>query len=135
MRQYIRHPADIPIECVVLGKTAKKRERLKNVSSGGLCFEAGRAFKPGSKVAVRIPHIKPTFVAHGIVVWCNTLPSGAEVGVRFDDKATAFILRMVEQLCHIEHYRNEVLHIEGRAISGEEAAREWIAKHAETFPE
>ena len=41
---------------------------------------------------------------------------------------------MVEQLCHIEHYRNEVNRKEGRDISSEEAATEWIAQFADKFP-
>jgi hypothetical protein len=41
---------------------------------------------------------------------------------------------MVEQVCHIEHYKNEVKRREGREISGEQAANEWIAKFAGNFP-
>ena len=44
------------------------------------------------------------------------------------------LLRMVEQICHIEHYRNELLQTEGREISSEVAAKEWIEKYAHTFP-
>lgn len=41
---------------------------------------------------------------------------------------------MVEQLCHIEHYKAEVLAREGRQLDGEQAAREWIRKFAHGFP-
>lgn len=135
MRQFIRHPSDVPIEYSVVGKSRRKRNRVKNISSGGLCFRAGERIRPGSDVAVRIPVTKPPFEARGIVVWCNSVGGGAEVGVQFDDKATKFVLRMVEQLCHIEHYRNKMLQTEGRELSAEEAAQEWVAKHAESFPD
>ncbi|MEQ8937648.1 MAG: PilZ domain-containing protein, partial [Gammaproteobacteria bacterium] len=49
-------------------------------------------------------------------------------------KQKMFLLRMVEQLCHIEHYRNEIARVEGRELSSEQAAQEWISKYAESFP-
>ena len=42
---------------------------------------------------------------------------------------------MVEQICHIEQYRREVLKKEGRRLSSEEAASEWIVKYASDFPD
>jgi hypothetical protein len=41
---------------------------------------------------------------------------------------------MVEQLCHIEAYRRRVLQDEGRRLTDEEAAMEWIANYADRFP-
>jgi hypothetical protein len=41
---------------------------------------------------------------------------------------------MVEQVCHIEHYRNEVLALEGRRLSTKQAAEEWIKKYSASFP-
>ena len=41
---------------------------------------------------------------------------------------------MIEQVCHIEHYRKEVMLREGRELSAQEAAREWISKYAGDFP-
>ena len=46
-----------------------------------------------------------------------------------------FKLRMVEQICQIEHYRLTVLSDEGRVISSEQAAHEWVIEHASDFPE
>jgi hypothetical protein len=37
---------------------------------------------------------------------------------------------MVEQVCHIEHYRKEVMVCEGRQLTSEDAAKEWVAKYA-----
>ena len=45
-----------------------------------------------------------------------------------------FIYSMVEQVCHIEQYKKEVLKNEGQGLSGEEAAVEWITKYAKDFP-
>jgi hypothetical protein len=41
---------------------------------------------------------------------------------------------MVEQICCIEHYREEILLNEGRELSCEEAATEWISTYAAQFP-
>lgn len=41
---------------------------------------------------------------------------------------------MVEQVCYIENYRQEVLRKEGRQLDGEAAAREWIDRFAASFP-
>jgi hypothetical protein len=41
---------------------------------------------------------------------------------------------MIEQICHIEHYRKEVKLAEGRELSSEEAADEWIKRYAGDFP-
>jgi hypothetical protein len=41
---------------------------------------------------------------------------------------------MVEQICYIEHYRKEVRATQGRVLTAEEAAREWIERNAGRFP-
>ncbi len=42
--------------------------------------------------------------------------------------------RMVEQICHIEQYKNEILKAEGRQLDSKQAALEWIQKFASEFP-
>ena len=56
------------------------------------------------------------------------------MGVSFVDPDDAFRTRMVEQICHIEHYKKEILEKEGRELTGEEAALEWIKRYAGRFP-
>jgi hypothetical protein len=41
---------------------------------------------------------------------------------------------MVEQVCAIDRYRRQVLEQEGRTLSRDEAASEWITKYAGRFP-
>ena len=43
-------------------------------------------------------------------------------------------MRMVEQVCHIEHWKKEIREKEGRELTGEQAAMEWIKKYAKDFP-
>jgi hypothetical protein len=68
------------------------------------------------------------------VVWCREEAGEFQVGVKFTEEETAYAVRMVEQLCYIEHYRQSVQETEGRKLSGEEAALEWIEKFAGNFP-
>jgi hypothetical protein len=110
------------------------REHLRNVSEGGLCFLAQVELEPGYPVHLRIPVIEQEFEADGIVVWCHHVATGYEVGVRFADAQDRYFVRLVEQLCYIEEYRREVERDEGRRLSSEEAAAEWIANFAAEFP-
>jgi hypothetical protein len=41
---------------------------------------------------------------------------------------------MVEQVCSIERYRRLMESEEGRVLTRDEAAQEWIAKYAGRFP-
>jgi len=134
MRQFIRHPSDIPIEYSFSKMVADEREYLKDISQGGLCFRASGNIVPGSAIYIKIPIHKPVFEAHGVVAWCRKANGHYDVGVEFKDVSTEFSVRMVEQVCHIEHYKKEVLAKEGRRLTGEEAAMEWIAKNAADFP-
>ncbi|MBD3322629.1 MAG: PilZ domain-containing protein [Chitinivibrionales bacterium] len=134
MRQFIRHPSDVPIKYTVPESSSKSRQQLKNISKGGICFVSSDTMPPGSTIKISFPHINDTYEADGRVVWCRKVNGHCEIGVAFKDESTKFCVRMVEQICHIEHYRKEVLRKNGRMLSGEQAAAEWINKHAGNFP-
>lgn len=134
-RSYIRHPADIPIEVSAAGTSVRPVRHTFNVSVGGLAFESNFAFLPDAIVAIRIPGVRPVFETRARVVWCSVGAQGYELGVEFLDPEDAFRARMVEQVCHIEEYRDEVRRTEGRRLTAEEAAMEWIGKHAAEFPD
>jgi hypothetical protein len=55
--------------------------------------------------------------------------------VQFIDADEAYRTRMVEQVSHIEEYRRSVERLEGRELSAEEAAFEWIHRFAAHFAE
>ncbi len=135
MRSYIRHPSDIPIEFQTDEQTeGTSEEHLNNISAGGLSFTTTRALKAGSLITIRITNVEPDFVARAQVAWCKAEGGGFVVGVAFAESSDLFRARMVEQVCHIEHYKAEVLAEEGRQIDGEQAAQEWIQKFATQFP-
>ncbi|CAK0765108.1 PilZ domain-containing protein [Gammaproteobacteria bacterium] len=132
-RAYIRHPLDMPIE-LELEKNPSSDPRLQNISMGGLCCRSGEHLTPGSRVRVRVPCVDPPFESEGSVVWCRHREHDYDVGIRFNVPEDAFRARMVEQICHIEQYRQKVFRTEGRSLNGDEAAQEWITRYASRFP-
>lgn len=135
MRSYIRHPSDIPIEYQADEKgSTVSQEHLNNVSAGGLSFSCTRELLPGARLIIRISTVDPRFEARAQVAWCHREGDSYIVGVAFMASDDLFRARMVEQLCHIEHYKAEVLANEDRQLDSEQAAREWIDKFARGFP-
>lgn len=133
MRKYIRHPSDIPIDFRIQDMPAY-HEALRNISLGGLAFRSTQRLPIGSVLELSISAVEPAFRAQAQVAWCLKRKEDYEIGVQFVDRDDAFRARMVEQVCHIEHYKREVLQREGRRLSGEQAALEWIGKFAAEFP-
>ena len=132
-REYIRHTADVPIEVrTVEGGAAAATGR--NVSHGGLAFVSALCPAEGATIEIAIPDVDPPFQAHARVAWCRPEEDAFLVGVQFLDATDAFRSRMVEQVCTIERYREQVLEREGRELSTHEAASEWITRYAGRFP-
>jgi len=134
MRQFIRHPADIPIEVRIHQYLTYSEDNAVNVGIGGLAFCSKQKFAVGDIVDLRLPFVRPIFEAGARVAWCRSKGKSYELGVEFLDKEDAFLARMVEQICQIEHYQKEIYRAEGRLLSPEEAANEWISKFASQFP-
>ena len=134
MRRYIRHPSSIPIT-YHLGDTLDPHVELtSNIGHGGLCFRSDVPIEIGTPIHLSIPVHEPAFEADGTVVWCKNRGDHYEVGVDFGDADQEFRVRMVEQVCYIEHYKQEVEHDEGRCLTSREAALEWIRKYGGNFP-
>ncbi len=134
MRQFIRHPVRIPIEVSAPGHVFMQDEtHSSDLGSGGLAFLSQLEIEPGTFIQISIPHVKPKFETEAKVVWCRRRGHGSELGVEFLNSEDAFKARMVEQVCHIENYKNRVVAREGRNLSLQEAALEWVSKYAADF--
>lgn len=136
-RAFIRHPIDIPIE-VAAQSGPEHAESLRNLSFGGLAFGADQPYEPGTLLGIKIQAPTCPVQLAARVAWCKPDPesedeSHYEIGVAFEDSLDAFRIRMVEQVCQIERYRLSVLGSEGRELTAEEAAQEWIEHYAEDF--
>src|SRR3954468_24198217 len=126
MRQFIRHPVDVPIEIRTEHALPGAEVQTHDISLGGLAVHSAEPVEPGALIEVRIPYVEPAFQARARVAWCRPRRGGAghELGVSFLDAEDVFLARMVEQVCYIEDYRKSVAREQGRHMSSEEAARE-----------
>ena len=139
-REYIRHPSDIPLQYALIDEPSCNAKMTNNISLGGLSFAVNEDIKVNSWLTITIPINEDKFEAIGQVRWCKlnedlSANTFFDVGVQFSDSLDAFSVRMVEQICHIEHYKMEVLKKEKRKLSNDEAASEWIEKFAPKFPQ
>jgi hypothetical protein len=135
MRRFIRHPVCVPIEVsLVGGASSGEAPQASDLGAGGLAFGSNQKFEPGMLVHIRISHTQPVFETDAKVVWCRNRQQGTEVGVAFLNEDDAFKARMVEQVCHIENYKHAVRRNEGRSLTTQEAAIEWVSKFAANFP-
>lgn len=135
MRKYIRHPANVPIEYRISGKNETGKNYTKNISHGGLCFNSKSCVDKDVTLFIKIPVTRPEFTVKGQVVWCKEYEDNVEIGVKFVHPGDSFKTRMVEQICYIKEYQKMVKEEQGRNLTDQEAALEWIKKYAKDFPQ
>ncbi len=133
MRNFIRHPVDIPIEIHHAGLVSPQEQLLQDIGVGGLSLQLDHSLEKGTMVDIKIPISKPPFETKAKVVWCEKKGQQFNIGVEFKEEKEAFRARMVEQVCYIQHYKKEIAEREGRILNGREAAQEWISKYAKNF--
>lgn len=133
MRHFLRHPTTIPISIQASGMDFEEQYTLKDLGEGGLACLLKTLPDIGGIVIVYISAVQPPYNGKGKVVW--TKPAGKlyEVGIQFIDHDEEFKMRMVEQVCQIEDYKQRMLIEEGRDLDTETAAKEWIDKYAADF--
>jgi hypothetical protein len=147
MRKYVRHPTCVPVDIAIEGPSLRVVESadepqpvetatsatMTNISAGGLVFELLHPVEVGARLTVSMLQVWPGYTARGTVAWCREVSGGYEAGVQFCEASEAFKARMVAQFCQIEDYRRDMAESEGRLLSSEEAAKEWIIQYAEDF--
>lgn len=124
----------MPVELVLRRQGNIPRQRLHNISLGGVACNSSRGFRRGTSIEMRIPLLGEQARYHGVVAWCRRQAEDYLVGIAFTDEDTLFRARMVEQVCQIQHYRQQLEQERGEPMAIEHCAREWIARHAAEFP-
>ena len=71
MRNYIRHPSDIPIEFEALESVGTGSEQLNNISHGGLSFNSSRSFTKGTILRIHFPFGSCGGDMRARVKWCK----------------------------------------------------------------
>lgn len=107
---------------------------LCDISLSGLACRLQREYYRDAPVVLGIPSIQKDYRFSGRVVRCNRSSGGYRVAISFSDESESFKSKMVEQVCQIEHYREE-LRRAGRELDSETAAREWIELFGSEFAE
>ena len=123
----------MPVELVLRRQSCIPRQRLNNISLGGVACKSSRGFRRGTSVELRIPLLGDQARYPGVVAWCRRQESDYLVGIAFIDEDTLFRARMVEQVCQIECYRLQREAEVGHSLPIEEVARDWIALHGAAF--
>ncbi len=132
-RGFLRHPVEIPLAVEARGWGGATTAR--DLGHGGIRFLAVGTVEPGTWLTLSFTSLEGAPQVHARVVWCQEAEGGGyEVGAAFPAEADRMRARMMEQIVAIERYRQRVREEEGRGLTPEEAAREWVARHANRFP-
>ena len=129
-RKYERHASDLPVTVMLEEVVASESSYLNNISEGGLSFNSMAPLDVGALIRIRIPVNRPVFAIMGKVVWCRKMALQYSVGVEFVSGDATIRQRVVILVREIAKYKDWVLAEEGRTLSSQEAALEWIAKCA-----
>jgi len=127
MREYERYDAGIPVRIVHAGR--KYKYIIENISLGGMACMGDHEILVSEVIDIQILLLKPVYISKGKVVWCKAVGDHYEIGVEHIGEKGKDRLDMIEQISHIEHYRADIKAAEGRELTGEQAAKEWIATH------
>ena len=132
-RGFIRHPVEIPLAIDARGWA--EMTTAHDLGHGGIRFLTAGTVKPGTWLTLSFSSLEGEPQVHARVVWCREMEGkGYEVGAAFPAEADRMRARMMEQIVAIERYRERVSEEEGRTLAPEEAAREWVGRHANHFP-
>jgi hypothetical protein len=128
MRADDRYETRLPVEYALGDVVAHQSDYLRNISAGGLCLRARSALAPGDRIRVQIPLLEPRFRAQGTVVWCRERDGAFDVGVAFDKSVVNDVPPVVEKVCSLEAYRRKTAEEQGRELTTEQAALEWLER-------
>src|SRR6185312_13191681 len=83
MRQFIRHPLDVPVEIRTDRCGPAAALQTQDISLGGLAVHSDEPVATGALVEVRIAYVDPVFEARAGVAWWRRRRDGPgwEVGV------------------------------------------------------
>ena len=129
--QHIGHPFDQPLttRCI---SSSHGTNQINSLSGNGIRIRNTQNLPSGALIEVCTRIQEKELCFRGIIL-ATSDEDPSDALVVFDDHEEAFKARMTEQLCHIASYQNQQAQA-GRALSDQEAAREWIEKYSPMFP-
>lgn len=128
-RKSKRFRVTVPVVIQLGDVVYNKKEYLNDISSEGLSFKSLSRVDTGTIIDIKLPLARPIFEVKGRVIWCREDIGYFNVGVKFMLLDSDRKQKMIKQICDIDKYKKDVYTKEGRFLTGEEAAAEWIKKH------
>ncbi|MCV6591265.1 MAG: hypothetical protein OIF57_19930 [Marinobacterium sp.] len=129
---FIQHPNQIALELIPLDSNAAAN--LQPPALGLLC-SSPTPYDRGQQLQLNFPdcdlHSPPIT---GTVLDCQPLTDSYQLALLFHTSDCAMRLRMVEQQLQIRLYQTHIAQTQGRQLSDNAAALEWIEHHAASFP-
>ena len=139
-----RHAIELPIKYRVLGKSKEATKpqpsedqtyKTKNISDSGLLFLSSEYFKMGTLLELTLPLRDKVFTLEGRVVHSSEDSATRlfRTGIYFASASSVFKVKLVDQIHQIDEYRRSLSIKEGRPVTEEEAAHQWIKEHSVEF--
>lgn len=129
-RIHPRVPSGLSVRLRPTAAPGARPRTIQNVSLGGIACFSDEPIGTGERVAVNMTIGGQDLLLHGTVVWCRASGGRFELGLRFAEDARESRERLCRDLEEIERYRHEVLLLEGRQLSSDAAALEWMDARA-----
>lgn len=134
LQLFIRHPEQIAIE-LTPSHSCSYEHSAPSAPALGLICSSPTPFTKGSALNVNFP--EAPFTRHaitGTVLKCTPQHQHYELAIEFNSADSTMHLRMVEQQAYISLYQQHIAHYQGRILSEDAAALEWIERYAAWFP-
>ena len=132
---FIKHPLDYPYHLTASDRVIEhQHDDIDAVQLGGVVFEMAKPYAAGTVLELEISIRGDVYSFHGKVVFVRDKGNVSDVGFWLQNGEDLNQFRMVEQLCCIESYRNRIYQADGRQLSSQRAACEWVKKYAGALP-
>jgi len=83
MRNFIRHPADIPIKIIKNESEDCYRQPLQDISIGGLRCRFNEPLARGAEIKIIIDLVEPVLEIPGRIIWCRPAGASYELGIEY----------------------------------------------------
>jgi len=121
IRQFERHPTDIPFKFKLNSMIGEHEHILKDISQGGLCFRALGGIPPGTSMCICIPFSQDPCRLSGKIAWCRKAEQGQyEMGIKFEQNMQTSALQQIDL---IEVYKKNYGQECGHRLTSEDAGR------------
>ncbi len=129
---FIHHPEQVAIELT----PATHQQQEPSSPSLGLICTSQTPFEKGSALSVNFPEAPcQESLITGTVLDCLPQQHCYQLAIEFSSADNTMRLRMLEQHAYIGLYQKYIAQYQGRSLSPEAAAMEWIERYAAWFPD